>query len=134
MKKGCRVMSINLNNCKTGDKVTTRDGRTGIYKTNNDGCNPLFPHRIMITNFDGEQVRRTFTHEGQFAMDLSVHGLDIVVAIQHISDSDSIGCLAASIKHAAAAYHGSDLVREVALLIQNHPSEVNSCIGDVPEK
>lgn len=124
---------INLNNCKAGTVVTTRDGRTGVYETNNDGCNPLFPHRVLITNFYGERVRRTFTHEGQFAMDLRVHGLDIV-SIQHLSDSDSIGCLAASIKHAAAAYHGSDLVREVALLINSHESEVNSCIGDVPER
>jgi hypothetical protein len=50
-----------------------------------------------------------------------------------MSDSRSIGELADSIVLAAHRYHGADLIRVVANLINSHPAEVASCVGDVPE-
>jgi hypothetical protein len=187
-------MKIDLNNCVAGDKVITRDGRSGVYLDRLGKANPRFPHRVEITYPQGHSSPLTFTDEGKFAVGGREHSADIVTLLgtgvmsiskdqqtcilrdgtqlkfrfadyghccsnchcrdwdcnnmhcspwgrddhkngywAKMSDSRSIGELADSIVVAAHRYHGSDLIRVVVNLLNSHPAEVNSSIGDVPE-
>jgi hypothetical protein len=188
-------MKINLNNCVAGDKVITRDGRSGVYLDRLSKANDRFPHRVEITENDGDSMQLTFTDEGMFQLGEKPCDTDIVTLLNKgvasiskdqqtcvlddgtqlkfrdaemgsccrnchldagydchhmpcspwgrddhkngywakMSDSRSIGYLAEDIGTATLRYHGADLIRVVANLINSHPAEVNSCIGDVPE-
>jgi hypothetical protein len=188
-------MKIDLNNCVAGDKVITRDGRSGVYLDRLSKGNDIFPHRVEITGDDGNSTQLTFTDGGMFSAGEKPCATDIVTLLgsgvmsiskdqqtcilrdgtqlkfrfadygqcccnchcenwdcnnmscspwgrddhkngywSKMSDSRSIGELADSIVIAAHRYHGSDLIRVVANLINSHPAEVNSCIGDVEEE
>jgi hypothetical protein len=185
-------MKIDLNNCVAGDKVITRDGRSGVYLDRLGGAHDRFPHRVEITGDDGDRILLTFTDEGMFGekpcatdivtllgsgvksiskdqltcilrdgtqlkfrfadygqcccnchcRDLDCNNMACSRWVRDdgkngywskVSDSKSIGELADSIVIAACRYHGSDLIRVVANMINSHPAEVASCIGDVPE-
>jgi hypothetical protein len=187
-------MKIDLNNCVAGDKVITRDGRSGVYLGRLGKAHDRFPHRVEITGDDGDSSQLTFTDEGMFQYGEKPCETDIVTLLgsgvksiskdqltcvlddgtqlkfrvaplgeccsncrcrdwdcnnmscspwgrednkqgywSKMSDSRSIGELADSIVVAAHRYHGSDLIRVVANLLNSRPAEVNSCIGDVQE-
>jgi hypothetical protein len=74
--KGVQVMIINLNNCKEGDQVTTRDGKQGIYVKRSDEC-IAFPHIIQI-HFPSSRHEFHYTDDGMFMPELGWDGLDIV--------------------------------------------------------
>lgn len=72
------VPKLNLNNCKTGDTVTTRDGCTGVYQGREKA--PAFegyPHAIIVQYKSGICTSLHFTDNGQY-IDGQSHCLDIV--------------------------------------------------------
>ena len=71
-------MKIDLNNCVAGDKVITRDGRSGVYLDRLSKVNDRFPHRVEITSDDGDSMQLTYTDEGMFQLSEKPCATDII--------------------------------------------------------
>jgi hypothetical protein len=74
-------MKIDLNNCVAGDKVITRDGRSGVYLDRLSKVNDRFPHRVEITGDEGVSTQLTFTDEGMFQFSEQPCATDIVTLL-----------------------------------------------------
>ena len=71
-------MIINLNNCKEGDQVTTRDGKRGVYVERTGDKNYYrYPHVIRVQMESGSILTFHYTDTGLFTTNC-VDLLDII--------------------------------------------------------
>jgi hypothetical protein len=70
-------MNVSLRTCVAGDKVITRDGKTGIYQNMSNDC-PKYPHEVLIRYPSGNDLLFHYTDAGHFCSEVWEDHLDIV--------------------------------------------------------